>query len=126
MKETVNIFWFRRDLRLNDNAGLHHSKKGGKPVLPIFIFDKAILDKLEDAADKRVAFIYAALEELQQELKAFHTTLRVFYGFPETVFQQLMSTFTIESVFTNNDYEPYAKERDEKVKGILSDKGIPL
>lgn len=64
----VNIFWYRRDLRLSDNAALYHALKSENPVLPIFIFDRNILDKLEDKADRRVEFIHAALEEIQNKL----------------------------------------------------------
>ncbi len=76
--QTVNIFWFRRDLRLTDNAGLYHALKSNNPVLPIFIFDKNILDKLADKADRRVAFIHAALEEMQDELVKMKSSLQVF------------------------------------------------
>jgi len=124
MKETVNIFWFRRDLRLNDNAGLYHALKGGRPVLPIFIFDKEILDKLEDKADRRVAFIHAALEELQQQLRSFDSALHVIYGLPADVFSHLISEYKIEKVFTNHDYEPYATERDNKIKELLKANSI--
>ncbi|MCW3111123.1 MAG: deoxyribodipyrimidine photo-lyase, partial [Segetibacter sp.] len=124
MKETVNVFWFRRDLRLHDNTALYYALKEGKPVLPIFIFDKEILDKLEDKADRRVAFIHAALKELQQQLLSLKTSLRVFYGFPTHVFLQLVTEYNIQKVFTNHDYEPYAKERDGKVKEVLLNDGI--
>ena len=73
--QTVNIFWFRRDLRLTDNAGLYQALKSDKPVLPIFIFDKNILEKLADKADRRVAFIHAALEEMQIELIKLNASL---------------------------------------------------
>lgn len=117
--EPVNIFWFRRDLRLKDNAGLYHALKTGKPVMPIFIFDRNILDKLEDKADRRVMFIMEALKEMQQELEAMGSSLHVFYGTPEKVFQQLLSAIKIEHVFTNHDYEPYAIDRDAKINELL-------
>jgi deoxyribodipyrimidine photo-lyase len=74
----VNIFWFRRDLRLDDNAGLYHALKSNKPVLPIFIFDTNILDELEDKADRRVEFIHAALEEMQEQLIKLGSSLDVY------------------------------------------------
>ena len=86
--EIVNIFWFRRDLRLTDNAGLYHALKSDKPVIPVFIFDKNILDKLEDKADRRVEFIHAALEEMQNSLRAIGSSLEVYYGTPEEVFKK--------------------------------------
>lgn len=124
MKQRVNLFWFRRDLRLHDNAALYYSLKKGVPVLPIFIFDKEILDKLEDKADRRVAFIHSALEELQQQLATLNSSLLVIYGYPTDVFNDLISTYNIEEVFTNHDYEPYARERDGKIKEIVKGKNI--
>jgi deoxyribodipyrimidine photo-lyase len=79
--ETVNLMWFRRDLRLEDNAALYHALKAGKPVVPIFVFDRYILDQLEDKADKRVQFIYTALEEMQQQLLLCGSSLEVFMDF---------------------------------------------
>ena len=124
--QTVNIFWFRRDLRLTDNAGLYHALKSNNPVLPIFIFDKNILDKLADKADRRVAFIHAALEEMQDELVKINSTLQFFYTTPQEAFEKLSSTYSIEKVFTNHDYEPYAKERDVAIGAFLKTKGALL
>lgn len=124
MKEQVNVFWFRRDLRIEDNAGLYYALKEGSAVLPLFIFDRHILDKLEDKADKRVAFIHAALEELHQQLVSLHSTLHVVYGYPAEVFEQLINNYTIQKVFTNHDYEPYAKERDSSIMEMLKSNNI--
>jgi len=124
MKREVNVFWFRRDLRLDDNAGLYKALKHGVPVLPVFIFDEAILDKLEDKADRRVAFIYTAILELQLRLKELGSGLTVFYGFPHEIFKQLLSSYTIQNVFANHDYEPYAKERDDNIKALLREQQI--
>ncbi len=120
---TMNIIWFRRDLRLQDNAALYHALKAGEPVLPIFIFDKNILDDLEDKQDRRVEFIYAALEEMQEQLLKIGSSLQVFYGYPEKVFKQLIDENKIGKVFINHDYEPYADIRDETIKKILNDAG---
>lgn len=124
MKPSVNIIWFRRDLRLKDNAALYHALKSGVPVLPIFIFDTTILDQLQDRADKRVAFIHAAIGEMQTELVAMGSTLQVFHGKPMDIFAQLVQLYTIQTVFTNHDYEPYAKERDEAITNLLSSSGV--
>ena len=124
--QTVNIFWFRRDLRLIDNAGLYHALKSNNPVLPIFIFDKNILDKLSDKTDKRVAFIHAALKEMQASLIILGSTLEVFYSTPAEVFEKLAATYTIEKVFTNHDYEPYAKTRDADIAAFLKINGASL
>lgn len=119
MKPVVNLFWFRRDLRLADNAGLYHALKNGQPVLPIFIFDRAILDELDDKRDIRITFIYKALKQMQEELVESGSSLDIRYGFPEKVFAELLKDYSIEKVFTNGDYEPYAKERDKKIEALL-------
>ncbi len=75
----IVLFWFRRDLRLSDNAGLYHALKSGLPVLPIFIFDKNILDKIQDKNDLRVQFIHQTLAALKAELESLGSTFSVFY-----------------------------------------------
>ncbi len=123
-KTAVNIFWFRRDLRLQDNAGLFHALKAGKPVVPVFIFDRNILDELEDRNDRRVAFIRTALGQIQQQLTVISSTLDVRYGYPDEIWKQLTIDYAIDKVFTNHDYEPYALERDKKVKAILVTRNV--
>src|SRR5215213_8758023 len=113
--QAVNIFWFRRDLRLNDNAGLYHALKEGKPVVSVFIFDRNIVDKLEDKEDRRLEFIHAAVKNIQAELKAMGSSLEVYYDFPEEVFKKLLSKYHVLTVFANDDYEPYAQERDASI-----------
>lgn len=122
MKTT--IFWFRRDLRLEDNAGLYHALRSGKPVQCLFIFDREILDKLDDKNDRRLVFIHRALEKINEELKTYGSSLLVKYGKPADVWKELQNEVDIEGVFTNHDYEPYAKERDEKIAGALAKKNI--
>lgn len=119
MMEKIAIFWFRRDLRLDDNAGLYYALKKGLPVLPIFIFDKTILDKLESKKDRRVEFIHQSILNLSQQLKEFESSIKVFYSTPEKVFENLQKEYDIASVYTNHDYEPYADERDAAVKDFL-------
>ena len=111
--------WFRRDLRLHDNAALYHALKQDNPVLPIFIFDKNILDQLEDKADRRVEFIHAAIIELQQKLIALGSSMEVFYAHPQQAFTMLIEKYQVSKVFTNHDYEPYARDRDDEVKSLL-------
>lgn len=123
-KEKVAIFWFRRDLRLEDNAGLYHALKSGYKVLPIFIFDKNILDKLENKKDQRVEFIHRALVEIQEQLTSFGSSLFVKYGSPFEVWKTLVSDFDIAEVYTNHDYEKYAIERDKQVGETLNTNGI--
>ena len=120
------IFWFRRDLRLDDNAGLYHALKSGHPVLPLFVFDRNILDLLEDRTDRRVEFIHSALAEIQDQLKERGSSLEVHYGVPVEVIRQLTDTYLIMGVYTNTDYEPYATERDGAVGRLLDERGIPF
>lgn len=124
MQEVVNIFWFRRDLRLNDNAGLYHALKAGQPVVPVFIFDRNILDDLTDKADRRVEFIHAAIKEMQQQLSQMGSSMEVYYGFPNEVFKQLIQKYATGKVFANHDYEPYAKDRDSEITTLLATAGI--
>ncbi|MCP4438672.1 MAG: deoxyribodipyrimidine photo-lyase [Aureispira sp.] len=124
--QEVCVFWFRRDLRLQDNAGLYHALRSGYPVLPLFIFDQNILEDLEDKADPRVNFIHQTIQSLQDSLKALNSNLLVHYGKPEEIWAQLIQEFNIKVVFTNKDYESYAQKRDSKVKKILSEENISL
>lgn len=124
MKPVVNIFWFRRDLRLYDNAGLYHALRSDNPVLPVFIFDRNILDELEDKTDRRVEFIHLALQEIQQQLLKLGSSLDVRYGNPADIYKELLREYDVKSVFTNHDYEPYAKERDAAIDALLKRTGV--
>ncbi len=123
MKPAVIVFWFRRDLRLEDNAGLYQALQSGHPVLPLFIFDTDILSSLEDKDDRRVEFIYNALAEMQEELTGLGSTLDVRYGKPVQVYQDLFTEYELKAVYTNHDYEPYARQRDESIGQLLKEKG---
>lgn len=120
----INIFWFRRDLRFNDNTALYYALKEDLPVLPVFIFDRNILDKLEDRKDARVQFIQNTLADMNERLQEKGSGIRTFYDTPSEAFRQLSEEYEIASVFTNRDYEPYAKERDKETEAFLSKKGI--
>lgn len=124
MKPQVNVVWFRRDLRLTDNAALYQALSSDIPVLPIFIFDTAILNQLQDRADKRVAFIHAAITEMQTELINLGSTMQVFHGKPLEIFAQLIQLYEVNTVFTNHDYEAYAQERDATVIDLLTKSGV--
>ena len=115
----VSIFWFRRDLRINDNTGLFYALNSGLPVLPLFIFDTEILSKLECKSDKRVDLIRQILLNLQKELEIHNTTLLVKFGNPKDVFSELLSEFDIKTVYANRDYEPEALTRDRKISEFL-------
>lgn len=118
------IFWFRRDLRLHDNAGLYHALKSGDPVLPVFIFDKHILGKLSQKADARVEFIHRTVTELSEALSAHGSSLKMLHATPLNAFKELVKEYDISGVYTNHDYEPDAHERDASVKTFLDSKGI--
>lgn len=115
----VHVFWFRRDLRLNDNAGLYHALISGKSVLPIFIFDADILSQLENKTDRRVDFIHQALQKINEQLSAFNSGLIVYHCSPLEAFQRLSQNYTIKKVYTNHDYEPYAITRDLRIADYL-------
>ncbi|HYH13846.1 MAG TPA: deoxyribodipyrimidine photo-lyase, partial [Flavisolibacter sp.] len=125
MLPPVSIFWFRRDLRFEDNVGLFHALHAGWPVVPVFIFDTDILDALENS-DKRVVFIHKAVSRLQEITEAIGSTLDVRYGKPEEIFKQLLKDYAIQGVYTNHDYEPYARKRDKQIKELLQQHGISL
>lgn len=120
----LNIFWHRRDLRLEDNAGLYHALKSENPVLSLFIFDEEILSKLEEKDDARVSFIHQEIQRISAELAELGSAIVVKYGKPLAIWKDLLKTYEIGAVFTNHDYEPYAKERDEAVKTLLAAAGI--
>jgi len=123
MQEVV-IFWFRRDLRWEDNHGLFRALSAGIPVLPIFIFDTDILDKLEDKKDKRLQFIYENCKKLHDHFNQFNSGLKILHGRPIDVLKYLAQEYTIKEVYTNHDYEPYAIKRDSEVNEFLVSKTI--
>jgi deoxyribodipyrimidine photo-lyase len=124
LKTTLRIMWFRRDLRLFDNAALYAALSGDEPVLPVFIFDRQILDLLENKSDRRVEFIHRTLSEIQQQLIKKGSSWEVYYGTPLDVFTKLIAKYKVAAVYTNHDYEPYAIERDEAIGSFLQKKGI--
>lgn len=122
MKE-VAVFWFRRDLRLYDNHGLYKALNSKEPVLPIFIFDTEILHTLPKN-DARVSFIYQQLVKLNTQLEQFQSSIFIFNETPLEAFKKLIGKYSIRTVYTNHDYEPYARERDKQIKEYLKTKGI--
>jgi deoxyribodipyrimidine photo-lyase len=124
MNKKVNIFWFRRDLRLDDNLGFFEALKAEHPVLPIFIFDTKILDQLPKD-DARVTFIHETLQDLRQTLQDEHkSSIALFKGEPIDIYKQLIKDYDIETVYTNHDYEPYATARDTEIKTFLRDNKV--
>ena len=119
------MFWFRRDLRLDDNVGLYHAIKNETKVVPIFIFDSDILDRLPKE-DPRVCFLHEQIEELNQQLAESNKKIHVYHGKPIDIFRKILSANAVHAVYTNRDYEPYATQRDAEIKALLSEKDIAL
>ena len=123
MSQKVSVFWFRRDLRLEDNVGFTEALKGEFPVLLVFIFDSEILDKL-DKTDARVTFISEQLQKIRKQLQKAESSIAIFHGKPVEILEKLMKEYEIQEVYTNRDYEPYAKERDSAIEELLNSEGI--
>ena len=121
----ISIFWYRRDLRLEDNTGLFEALNENENVLPIFIFDDSILDELPED-DARVNFIYESLSKINKQLNNHQASLQIFKGQIDDVWEKLVTTYDIQKVYSNKDYEPYAIKRDQKIKEFLNSKGIEM
>lgn len=115
-------FWFRRDLRFDDNTGLQAALQSGEPVVPVFIFDTHILQHLPQK-DARVAFLHQTLSDMQAQLRTWGSELKVVYGTPQESWKSLMETHAFSAVYTNRDYEPYARERDPQIIDLLESQG---
>ena len=125
-KQQVSFFWFRRDLRLEDNVGLFHALKSKYTVIPLFIFDDAILDSLP-YNDPRVGFIYENLSKINTQLLKIESALLVKKGKTLAVWELLLTEFDIKEVFFNKDYEPYAIKRDSAICELLeTNNAIPF
>lgn len=124
MKQTINIFWFRRDLRLDDNHGLFEALSENHLVLSVFIFDTEILKKLPKD-DARVTFIHQTLQKINKTLQTkYSSNLAMYFGKPLEIYKQLIQDYNIDTVFTNHDYEPYAQTRDSEIKTFLAENNI--
>jgi deoxyribodipyrimidine photo-lyase len=123
MKNRVVIFWFRRDLRLQDNVGLFNAHLESIPVLPLFIFDTEILKKFSKE-DRKISMIYDFVQDLAKDIKRVGGNLQIFMGEPLDIFQQLKKEYRIAKVYTNKDYEPYAIRRDNQIKKFCEDENI--
>ena len=126
MARSISIFWFRRDLRLADNAALTAALDGEYPVLPIFIFDRNILDELKNRSDPRVSFIHREVQNLNAHLQNKGCGLQTYYGKPMDVWREIMRKHDVKVVYANRDYEPYARERDKTVYSFLLEHNIPF
>ncbi len=114
----INIFWFRRDLRLEDNNGLNNALSSGLPVMLIFIFDTNIIDELRPD-DPRVNFIYDTLSSVNKKLQTSGSSINILKGDPDKIWERLIASYEINAVYANKDYEPYAVERDNKIESLL-------
>ncbi len=124
IKQEVAIFWFRRDLRLTDNAALYHALIGEYKVLPVFIFDKNILENLEDKDDARITFIHQQITFLSKKLKELGSSILVKYGNPDFAWKSILKEYEVKAIYANHDYEPYAKDRDGLLTTFFTQKGI--
>nr|WKN39661.1 deoxyribodipyrimidine photo-lyase [Tunicatimonas sp. TK19036] len=125
-EQSVAIFWFRRDLRFEDNTGLYHAMQGNLSVLPLFIFDTNILDDLEEKNDARVMFLHDTLSAMHKRLGEKGSSLLVKHGKPQQVWKDIINEYPVRAVYTNHDYEPYAKERDEAINQLFTKNDIPF
>ena len=123
MQEKIVLFWFRRDLRIDDNIGLHHALNESYPVLPIFIFDDDILNEL-NISDPRVNFIYDRLKQLSNELANQSSSIACFRGTVAACWSTILENYNVHAVYANEDYEPFAIERDDEVRKLLNSNGI--
>lgn len=123
-KQEINVCWLRRDLRLEDNTALFHAFQGSFPVLIVFIFDTDILNQLSDKEDKRVVFIHQHLRKINTILKEHHSSLYILNDTPLAAFEQICNKFSVQEVYANHDYEPYALTRDLDIKNYLAKKEI--
>ena len=123
-KKEISIFWFRRDLRLDDNVGFLEALKSDFPVLPIFIFDKEIVSKLPKN-DARLTFLYSTLQAMRKKLQEENdSSLAIYYGKPFDIFKSITEDYSVKNIFTNRDYEPYAKERDTQIASFSLERNI--
>lgn len=122
----ISLCWFRRDLRIEDQTALFYSLQQEEQVLPLFIFDRHILDVLEDKSDARVSFIHTQIGGIKSFFEQQGSSMIVRYGHPEQVFIELLAEYEVQSVYTNRDYEPYAQSRDSQIESLLRKKNIPF
>jgi len=124
IKQTVSIFWFRRDLRFEDNHALFEATKSETQILPLFIFNTDILSQLEDKNDRRVDFVYQVLTDLQNKLLPLGRSLCIRTGKPLDIFKTLLEEYNVKAVYTNSDYEQSAIARDKEIEAFLSTNSI--
>lgn len=124
MPQTLTIHWFRRDMRVEDNTALFHALQSDQLLLGLFIFDSTILSKLEDPDDARLSFIHLQVQRLKSQFEALGGSLLVLYGDPLVLWPQLLNDYPVGAVYTNRDYEPYARQRDGALNKLFESKGV--
>lgn len=117
----ITLCWFRRDLRIEDQTALFYSLQQEEQVLPLFIFDRHILDALEDKGDARVTFIHDQIARLKSFFEQHGSSMLVRYGYPAQIFHDLLHEYAVQAVYTNRDYEPYAVSRDKQLEALLKE-----
>lgn len=120
------VFWFRRDLRVSDNTGFAAATADSARVIPVFVFDTTILAELADHRDRRVAFIHDSVMELRRRLRGHGSDLVILHGDPVSLIPLLAARTDALAVYTNRDYEAYAKTRDDAVSRALTEEGRTL
>ncbi len=120
----LSLVWIRRDLRLHDHHALAEALRQSERVQIVFVFDRDILERLEDKADLRVEFIWESLREIKDTLKAQGGELLIAHASALTAVPTMAECLGAQAVFTNEDYEPSAKRRDRLVEAELQSKGI--
>jgi len=123
LNKQISIFWFRRDLRLDDNCGLFHALNNDHAVLPIFIYDQNIISKLKDN-DHRLFYINQSIEKMNVVLQKNNKSIHCLEGKPLDVFSELIKKYRINKVYTNRDYTPYSKKRDTSISKFLKKNNI--
>ena len=124
MKREIAIFWYRRDLRVTDNVALHFALQSGLPILPIFIFDENILQRLDDKLDRRVDFIHQSLQNVKAGLRKVGSDLLVLHGQPKAVWEKIFTEYQVKAVFSNHDYEKYGMERDSEIASLANSHNV--
>lgn len=122
----IAVHWFRRDLRVHDNTSLYHALRSDMPVLPVFIFDREILDELQEEDDARVTFIFDEVNALRETFRSHNSDIKVYYDTPENAWKDLLKAHDIGEVHFNRDYEPYALERDRTIKELAEEAGAEV
>lgn len=125
-RSKIAVFWFRRDLRLEDNVAMHYALNSGFNVFSIFIFDQDLLIKIGNKKDRRVDYIHQALQKINSDLNRNGAKLNTFFDKPIAVFKSLSEDYDIQAIYCNCDYEPEAIKRDTEIYQYFKNRNIPF